>query len=173
MSDERLWAPWRMAYIKGPKAGECVFCAEPARGEDEASGIVHRGERCYVMLNAYPYTNGHLMISPYLHTATIEGLDEETLLELMTLGQSALAALREAYRPDGFNLGLNLGKVAGAGFDEHLHLHVVPRWAADSNFMPVIGNARVLPELLHDSFLALRAAWPRAFGSGDQPSSGT
>lgn len=169
MTEERLWAPWRMPYIKGSKSGGCVFCTEPQRGDDETAGIVHRGERCYVMLNAFPYTNGHVMISPYQHTATIEGLDEATLLELMTLSQSALAALREAYRPDGFNLGLNLGKVAGAGFDEHVHLHVVPRWAADSNFMPVIGNARVLPELLRDSYLAVRAAWP-----GDQSrSSGT
>jgi ATP adenylyltransferase len=99
------------------------------------------------------------MISPYLHTGTIEGLDEPTLLELMTLSQRSLAALHAAYRPEGFNVGFNLGKVAGAGFDDHVHLHVVPRWGADSNFMPVIGNARVLPELLEESYRALKAAW--------------
>jgi ATP adenylyltransferase len=112
------------------------------------------------MLNRFPYTNGHLMISPYLHSGTIEGLDEATLLELMTLSRDALAALRAAYNPDGFNLGMNLGKVAGAGYDEHVHLHVVPRWSADSNFMPVIGNARVLPQTLEESYEALTAAWP-------------
>ncbi len=159
MTEERLWAPWRMPYIKGPKSGECVFCSKPAWEDDESAGIVHRGEHSFVMLNAFPYTNGHLMISPYLHTRTIEDLDQPTLLELMTLSQRSLAALRSAYRPEGFNVGLNLGKVAGAGFDDHVHLHVVPRWGADSNFMPVIGNARVLPELLGDSYRALKAAW--------------
>jgi ATP adenylyltransferase len=159
MTEERLWAPWRMPYIKGPKSGECVFCSKPAWEDDESAGIVHRGEHSFVMLNAFPYTNGHLMISPYLHTGTIEDLDQPTLLELMTLSQRSLAALRSAYRPEGFNVGLNLGKVAGAGFDDHVHLHVVPRWGADSNFMPVIGNARVLPELLGDSYRALKAAW--------------
>jgi len=159
MSEERLWAPWRMPYIKGEKSGQCVFCAKPAWGDDEAAAIVHRGEHSYVMLNAFPYTNGHLMISPYLHTGTIEDLDEPTLLELMMLSRRSLAALRVAYRPEGFNVGFNLGKVAGAGFDDHVHLHVVPRWGADSNFMPVIGNARVLPELLEESYRALRAAW--------------
>jgi ATP adenylyltransferase len=159
MTEERLWAPWRMPYIKGPKSGECVFCSKPAWEDDESAGIVHRGEHSFVMLNAFPYTNGHLMISPYLHTGTIEDLDQPTLLELMTLSQRSLAALRSAYRPEGFNVGLNLGKVAGAGFDDHVHLHVVPRWGADSNFMPVIGNARVLPELLGESYRALKAAW--------------
>jgi ATP adenylyltransferase len=159
MTEERLWAPWRMPYIKGPKSGECVFCSKPAWEDDESAGIVHRGEHSFVMLNAFPYTNGHLMISPYLHTRTIEDLDQPTLLELMTLSQRSLAALRSAYRPEGFNVGLNLGKVAGAGFDDHVHLHVVPRWGADSNFMPVIGNARVLPELLGESYRALKAAW--------------
>ena len=159
MTEERLWAPWRMPYIKGPKSGECVFCSKPAWEDDESAGIVNRGEHSFVMLNAFPYTNGHLMISPYLHTGTIEDLDQPTLLELMTLSQRSLAALRSAYRPEGFNVGLNLGKVAGAGFDDHVHLHVVPRWGADSNFMPVIGNARVLPELLGDSYRALKAAW--------------
>src|ERR1700716_1815047 len=100
MTEERIWAPWRMPYIKGPKSGECVFCAEPKRGDDHAAGIVHRAERCYVMLNKFPYTNGHLMVSPYEHVPTIEKLDEPTLLELMTLSQRSLVALRTAYRPE-------------------------------------------------------------------------
>ena len=158
MSEQRLWAPWRMEYIEGPKPDECIFCAKPASGDDEAAHIVHRGDRCFVMLNTYPYNNGHLMISPYEHVGSIEGLDEPTLLELMQLAQGALAALREVYGPEGFNLGINQGKVAGAGVEDHAHLHIVPRWGADTNFMPVIGSTRVLPQSLADSYAALRKA---------------
>lgn len=156
MAEQRLWAPWRLEYIRGPKAGECIFCAGPAGDDDEAALIVHRGERCFVMLNAFPYNNGHVMISPYAHVASLEGLDEPTLLELMTLSQRALAAMRAAYAPEGFNLGLNLGKAGGAGFDDHVHLHVVPRWGGDTNFMPVTAETRVLPQALRDSWAELR-----------------
>lgn len=158
MSEQRLWAPWRMEYIEGPKPGECIFCAKPVAGDDEAAHIVWRGDRCFVMLNTYPYNNGHLMISPYEHVGSIEDLDEATLLELMRLAQRALAALREVYGPEGFNLGINQGKVAGAGVEDHAHLHIVPRWGADTNFMPVIGSTRVLPQSLADSYAALRKA---------------
>jgi len=161
MSDQRLWAPWRLEYIKGPGPDECIFCAKP-RGDDAAAYILERGEGCFVMLNAYPYNNGHVMIAPYEHVPSIEALQEPTLLELMTLAQRSLAAVREAYGPDGFNLGINQGKIAGAGFDEHVHLHVVPRWSADTNFMPVIGSTRVLPESLESSYEALAAALARA-----------
>jgi ATP adenylyltransferase len=153
--DERLWAPWRLDYIKGPKPDECIFCAKPRLGDDDAAHIVARGERCYVMLNAYPYNNGHVMVSPYRHVSSIEELDDEHLLELIGFVQRSLGAIREAYGPEGFNIGVNQGKVAGAGFDDHVHVHVVPRWAADTNFMPVIGSTRVLPESLDASYATL------------------
>jgi ATP adenylyltransferase len=159
VSDQRLWAPWRLEYIQGPKTGECIFCAKPDEGDDEAALIVWRGQRSFVMLNAYPYNNGHVMVSPFDHVATIEELPDQTLLELMNLSQLSLAALRTAYSPEGFNLGINQGRIAGAGFEQHVHLHVVPRWAADTNFMPAIGATRVLPQSLADSRAALRQAF--------------
>ena len=161
MRERRLWAPWRLDYIKGPKPDECIFCTKPAHGDDAAVHILERGERCFSMLNAYPYNNGHVMIAPYEHAASTEALEAPALLELMTLANRSLAALREAYEPDGFNLGINQGKIAGAGFDEHVHLHVVPRWGADTNFMPVIASTRVLPESLDGSYEALSTALER------------
>ena len=160
MAGQRLWAPWRLEYVKGPKDGECIFCAALAAGDDAASYVVHRGPRCFVMLNAYPYTNGHVMISPNEHVAKLEELDDETLLELMTLTRQSLAAIREAYGPEGFNIGVNQGKVAGGSVEDHFHQHVVPRWGGDTNFMPVLGNARVLPQSLEDSYRALVATFP-------------
>ena len=154
-----MWAPWRLDYIKGPKPDECVFCAKPREDDDEASYVLHRGEACFVILNAYPYNNGHAMVAPYEHVGSLEDLDEPALLELMTLTQRLLGALREVYAPEGFNVGVNLGEAAGAGVKDHVHLHVVPRWAGDTNFMPVIGDTRVLPQSLDDSFRALRTAF--------------
>ena len=152
MAEQRLWAPWRLEYIKGPKPEECIFCAGPGAGDDAAKYVVRRGEHCFAMLNAFPYNNGHLMVSPYRHVPSVEELDEAELLELMTLTQASLSALRAAYQPEGFNLGVNQGKIAGAGVEDHVHLHVVPRWSADTNFMPVIGDTRVLPQSLEDSY---------------------
>ena len=160
MTEQRLWAPWRLEYIKGPKADECIFCTKPDDGDDRACYIVHRGEHCFAILNAFPYNNGHLMISPYRHVPSIEELEGDALLELMTIAQSGIAALREAYGPEGFNLGINQGKVAGAGVEHHVHLHIVPRWGADTNFMPVIGDTRVLPQSLDDSYADITRAWP-------------
>jgi ATP adenylyltransferase len=159
MSDQRLWAPWRLEYIQGPKPDECIFCTKPAAGDDRESHVVRRGERCFALLNAYPYNNGHLMIAPFEHVPSIEELDAPALLELMTMSQEALGALRTVYSPEGFNLGINQGKVAGAGVEHHVHLHIVPRWGADTNFMPVIGGARVLPQALDDSYDELSRAW--------------
>jgi ATP adenylyltransferase len=157
MSGERLWAPWRMRYVQGERGDEgCIFCLAAEPGDDEARLVVHRGERCLVMLNAFPYNSGHLMVSPHRHVASIEDLGDDELLELMTLTRRALRAVREAYGPDGFNLGVNEGDVAGAGFAGHVHLHVVPRWAADSNFMAVTADTRVLPQSLEDTYAQLR-----------------
>jgi ATP adenylyltransferase len=162
VAEQRLWAPWRLEYIKAEKPEQCIFCAALGSDDDPGNWVVHRGEHCFVMLNAYPYTNGHLMVAPNEHLGSLEGLGEGPRLELMTLTQRAMAAIRAAYGPDGFNLGVNEGKVAGAGVEDHVHLHVVPRWGGDTNFMPVVGDVRVLPQSLEDSYRALTASWPSA-----------
>jgi ATP adenylyltransferase len=157
----RLWTPHRMAYIQGegkPAAGECPFCDIP--GRDDADGlVVARGERTYVVLNLYPYNSGHLMVVPYRHVPDYTDLDDGETLELAELTKAALQALRTASRAQGFNVGLNLGTVAGAGIAPHLHQHVVPRWGGDTNFMPVIGHTRVLPQLLGQTRELLAATW--------------
>ena len=161
MAEERLWAPWRLEYIRGPKERECIFCRAVESGDDERYHVVHRAERCFVILNAYPYNNGHLMIAPFVHEPTIEPLDSATTAEMMDLAKRAAQALREVYRPEGFNYGINQGNVAGAGIEEHVHLHVVPRWGGDTNFMPVIGDTDVLPQSLADSWRELREAFSK------------
>jgi ATP adenylyltransferase len=155
MADERLWAPWRLEYIKGEKPDGCFLCEKPLESDDEAAYIVHRGDRCFAILNAFPYNNGHVMIAPYAHVGAIEELPDETALELMQLTARAVKALAGAYGPEGYNIGINQGKVAGAGLEHHIHQHVVPRWGADTNFMPVIGSTRVLPQSLAESWKAL------------------
>ena len=154
---ERLWAPWRLSYVRGERKKEgCIFCQAAESGDDAAHHVLLRGESCFVMLNAFPYNSGHLMVSPRRHVPSLENLDGDELLQLMTLTQRSLSALRETYGPDGFNLGVNEGEIAGAGFADHVHMHVVPRWAADNNFMAVTGDTRVLPQSLDDSYAALR-----------------
>jgi ATP adenylyltransferase len=145
-----------MRYIRGERGGEgCIFClGDP--GEDERRLVLHRGDRCFAMLNAFPYNSGHLMVAPRRHVASVGDLDDAELLELMQLAQRSLRAVRDEYRPDGFNLGVNEGEIAGAGFAGHVHLHVVPRWAADNNFMAVTAGTRVLPQSLEDTFAALK-----------------
>jgi ATP adenylyltransferase len=159
MSERPLWAPWRLQYITGPKPGGCIFCAAGASHDDGAGRVVDRGQRTFTMLNAFPYASGHVMVSPYRHVGSLEDLDAEESCELMRLSQRAVAALRALMKPDGFNIGMNLGKVAGAGFADHLHLHVVPRWNGDSNFMPVIGDTRVVPQSLDATHALLRQAF--------------
>ncbi len=160
----RLWTPHRMAYIAGDKptsdAGEgCPFCAAP--GKDDAGGlIVHRGERCYVVLNLFPYNPGHLLICPYRHLARYVDLDDAETAEFTALTRAALSALETASAPGGFNIGMNQGDVAGAGVAAHLHQHVVPRWAGDMNFLPVIAQTKALPALLEDVRQRLVSAWP-------------
>jgi ATP adenylyltransferase len=162
LAEQRLWAPWRLDYIKEPKPDECIFCTKPAAGDDDAAHIVARGEWCFVMLNTFPYNNGHVMVAPFEHVPSIEDLDPPVLLELMELTKKSLGVLREAYAPEGFNIGINQGAVAGAGVADHVHLHVVPRWGADTNFMPVIGSTRVLPQSLDDSLSTLKASFPHS-----------
>lgn len=145
---ERLWAPWRMAYIEVKKPVGCIFCTKPESGNDREELILYRGEHCFVIMNLFPYNNGHLMVAPYRHTADVVGLTDEEQVEMMRLTRFCVRVLTEAFQPDGFNLGMNLGQVAGAGIADHLHMHIVPRWSGDSNFMPVVGETKVLPEML-------------------------
>ena len=158
VANYRIWAPWRLAYVKDASKDfdeGCIFCTAPAQNDDRATLIVHRGERCFVILNKFPYTNGHLMVAPYEHLATLPALDGETVAEMMALAQRAIVVLDETYGPQGYNAGLNQGRIAGAGFEGHIHLHVVPRWAGDTNYMPVLADTRVMPQSLEDSYDAL------------------
>ena len=162
---DRLYTPWRFDYIKGASGEKtgfsdaCVFCALPARGEDEATFILHRARLNFVILNIYPYTSGHLMVVPFEHTADFAGLAKETADEMMDLARRATAVLDELYRPHGFNLGVNLGRAAGAGVPGHFHVHALPRWNGDSNFMTSIAEARVMPESLPATYEKVRGAW--------------
>jgi ATP adenylyltransferase len=157
-----------MAYLrsdeasKTPGATGCIFCDLPAAQDDAASLIVQRGERAFVILNKFPYNNGHLLIVPFAHVPSLEQLDEPTLTELMRLTNQALAALRKMYNPQAFNLGANIGAAAGAGIADHVHLHVVPRWAGDTNFMTSVNNVRVIPEDLQDTYRLAKAHWAEA-----------
>jgi ATP adenylyltransferase len=158
---ERLWAPWRMAYVEVAKPQGCIFCEKPREERDDENLILQRGKTAFVIMNAFPYNNGHLMVAPYRHTAELESLSAEERDELMALAQESLGLLRAAFGPDGFNLGMNLGRIAGAGIADHLHLHVVPRWNGDTNFMPVVADTKVLPDSLQNSYRKLREALPR------------
>ena len=158
---EKLWAPWRMKYINGiddGNPGECIFCEKPKESDDKKNFIVYRGSKCFVILNIFPYNNGHLMVVPYKHTAEINDLDSETALELMNTVNIVVEAMKKTMRPDGFNVGMNLGRTAGAGIAEHIHMHIVPRWNGDTNFMPVIGGTKVISESLEDNYKKLRVA---------------
>ena len=162
MATQRIWAPWRLEYVKDASKdieSECIFCAKPAEGDDEANLIVHRGERCFVILNKFPYTNGHLMVAPYEHTAALQELDADTIAEMMSLAQRGMNALEVSYAPHGYNVGFNQGRVAGAGVEHHIHMHVVPRWGGDTNFMPVLGDTRVMNQTLEDSYETVRKAF--------------
>jgi ATP adenylyltransferase len=148
---ERLWAPWRMEYIDSARDEEetgCLFCERPKEGDDEQALILARQEKSFAMLNKYPYNSGHLMVAPFRHVGQLEDLEDDEALDMQKLLGRSIKALKEAMQPDGFNLGMNLGRVAGAGVPDHLHWHVVPRWSGDTNFMPVIGATKVLPEAL-------------------------
>jgi ATP adenylyltransferase len=158
----RIWAPWRLAYVKDASKDieeECIFCAKPAEEDDATNLIVHRGERCFVILNLFPYTNGHLMVAPYEHIGRIQDLPAETVTEMMALAQRAMSRLEDVYDPHGYNVGFNQGRVAGAGVEHHIHLHVVPRWGGDTNFMPVIADTKVMPQTLEQSYEALKGAF--------------
>jgi ATP adenylyltransferase len=162
VANHRIWAPDRFKYVKDASKDieeECVFCAKQREDDDRANLIVHRGESCFVILNLYPYTNGHLMVAPNDHLARLQDLPVETTAEMMALARRSMQRLEEVYEPHGFNVGLNQGRAAGAGVEHHIHLHVVPRWGGDTNFMPVIADTKVMPQTLEQSYDALAGAF--------------
>jgi ATP adenylyltransferase len=161
---QRLFSPWRKPYIgrdkEAEKAKGCVFCHALSQTDGPENLIIFRGDLTFVILNRYPYTSGHLMVLPFKHAARLDELDAATRAEMMELQNKAVQVLSAVYKPEGFNLGANLGSAAGAGIEEHLHLHVVPRWTGDTNFMPAVGQTRVLPEALEETWQRVQAAWP-------------
>jgi ATP adenylyltransferase len=157
-----LWTPWRYAYVStAEKSAGCVFCDAVKAGDDAKSKIVHRGQNCFVILNTYPYTPGHVMVVPYQHLDELRKLPSEAASEMMSLSQRVETVLRDLYHPDGINLGMNIGKAAGAGIASHIHMHVLPRWVADANFLSVVGETRVLPELLEETWKRMTAAFSK------------
>ncbi len=161
MTERPPWAPWRIEYVTSEKGGECIFCAAASADDDAAHLVVERRQHCFTMLNAFPYAPGHVMIVPHRHIDGLGDLSDGEALELMQLTRRAIAALSDVMTPAGFNVGLNLGTVAGAGIADHLHLHVVPRWQGDTNFMPVLADTHVLPQALDAAREALLAAIKR------------
>lgn len=157
---EYLWSPWRMEYIQSEKEeGECVFCVEMGKKDGPENLIVFRGEGSFVILNRYPYTSGHVMVVPYQHVNWFENLEPNVRAEIMELTVKASKVLREIYHPQGFNIGANIGEAAGAGILNHVHMHVVPRWIGDTNFMSTLGKTRVLPEILEGTFWRVKNNW--------------
>jgi ATP adenylyltransferase len=157
---DRLWSPWRYRYVsRASPSDECVFCAKAAAGNDEENLILYRGRYNFSLLNLYPYTNGHLMVAPYAHIANLDELPEETTSEMMLITRAAVGHLRSVYQPQGINVGMNLGECAGAGIAGHLHMHALPRWTGDAGFMTTVGETRVMPEELPETWRRLRAAF--------------
>jgi len=156
---EHIWAPWRIKYIRTAKEGKekgCILCDKPKENKDAPNYILHRGQKNFVILNSYPYNPAHLMIAPYRHVANLEELSNEELHEHYEMVSRSIKVLKRAFKPAGFNIGMNLGRVAGAGIDDHIHTHIVPRWSGDANFMPVIADVRVLPEALAETYDKLK-----------------
>lgn len=157
---DHIWTPWRMAYVCGhDKCEGCVFCTLAAQDArlDAKNYIVYRGERIFAVLNLYPYNNGHILVLPYDHVSTLEDVPAGAQADMMRMAAYLVALMRDLMAPSGFNLGMNIGKAAGAGIDDHIHLHIVPRWQGDTNFMPVVAQARVIPEWLSDTYAKIRS----------------
>ena len=166
-----LWAPWRIEYILSKKQPGCIFCDKVQEDRDRENYILHRGRTAFIMLNTYPYNNGHLMVIPYAHVGSIEELSTEAVTEMMQLVQRSVRALRKSCLPEGFNIGMNIGRSAGAGVADHVHMHVVPRWHGDTNYMGVLANTHTIPELLettYDRLIAAGLATPPLTGQGPE-----
>ncbi|MBC8174689.1 MAG: HIT domain-containing protein [Candidatus Marinimicrobia bacterium] len=164
---DRLWAPWRMEYIRRMKEDGCIFCDKPKAGNDREMLILYRGKNAFVMMNYYPYNNGHLMISPYHHCDNTHDLNQETLNEIMYLADKSMSILKKTMDAQGFNFGANIFAEAGAGIEEHIHFHIVPRWMGDTNFMPVIGHTKVQVQGLLETYDELRAYFNQLKKKGD------
>src|SRR4030042_2447160 len=149
---KNLWAPWRMEYILSKKTKECIFCLDKEEAQDKTKLILFRSSLSFVIMNRYPYNNGHLMVAPFKHCPAIEDLDGDTVLDMFMMLKKSMSILRTRLRPEGFNVGINMGRGGGAGIEDHLHIHIVPRWNGDTNFMPVLGDVRVMPEHLDDTY---------------------
>ncbi len=154
-----LWAPWRMKYIRGKKVKECVFCQKLNENRDETNYILFRKKNCFVILNVFPYNNGHLMVIPNKHLAEMEEMEKEILNELMSTVKESVGLLKKAFKPEGFNIGINMGKIAGAGIEEHFHIHIIPRWQGDTNFMPAIAQTKVISESLNETYNKLKEVY--------------
>jgi len=162
---DHLWAPWRATYVSEKSTlNECIFCEAAASGDDEANLVVYRGRLSFVMLNRFPYTSGHVMIAPYAHVSRLQQASEEAAGEIMQLSRSGERVLEETYKPDGLNLGMNLGEEAGAGIQQHIHMHLLPRWKGDANFMTSVAYTRVLSEALEESYAKLRRGFVSVSG---------
>ena len=156
---KQIWAPWRIQYIKIAQAGKqkgCILCDKPKQDNDASNYILYRGEKNYIILNSYPYNPGHIMIAPYRHVANLEDLTDEERNEHLKMVSFGVKVLKKVLSPNGFNIGMNLGRIAGAGIDDHIHTHIVPRWQGDTNFMPVVTDVRVMPEALAATYEKLR-----------------
>ncbi|HPN85050.1 MAG TPA: HIT domain-containing protein [Victivallales bacterium] len=154
-----LWAPWRIEYIISEKDGSCFLCDRKKKGGNDECMIIHRGKTAFVVMNMYPYNSGHMMIAPYRHVATYSALTDKERMEISALLVKAEKTLSRVMRPEGFNIGFNIGKAAGAGVEEHIHMHIVPRWQGDNNFMPVLGDIRVVPQALEKTAEIIRQNW--------------
>jgi ATP adenylyltransferase len=153
---EPIWAPWRIEYIRMEKPAGCILCEKPGEDNDMANYILHRAKKNFIMLNSYPYNPGHLLVVPYRHVASLEELTSEELHEHIEIVSHSIEVLRRVFEPAGFNVGMNLGRVAGAGIDDHIHSHIIPRWQGDNNFMPVVADTRVVPQALEDTYKQLK-----------------
>ena len=152
---KQLWAPWRMEYVKSEKSDECIFCSLPKANEDTKNYILHRGQSAFIIMNIFPYNSAHVMVSPFRHIGCLTAQNDDESKEMNSLTLRAIEILRAVINPEGFNVGYNIGKAAGAGYDEHIHCHIVPRWTGDTNFMPVLGETKVHPEHLKTTYKKL------------------
>ena len=152
---KQLWAPWRMEYVKSEKSGECIFCSLPKENDDTKNYILHRGQSAFIIMNIFPYNSAHIMVSPFRHIGCLTAQNTEEIKEMNNLTFRSIEIFRAVINPEGFNVGYNIGKAAGAGYDEHIHCHIVPRWTGDTNFMPVLGETKVHPEHLKTTYKKL------------------
>jgi ATP adenylyltransferase len=153
---KKMWAPWRSKYITNPDGEGCIFCIKSESKEDEKNFVIYRGEKSFALLNIYPYNNGHTMVAPYMHTGDISELPSEDMYEMQDLVKMVIEKMKKTMKPHGFNVGMNMGRAAGAGFEDHLHIHIVPRWHGDTNFMPVLCNEDVISESLISVYKKLK-----------------